>query len=66
MAEHWVRWISNLINQQGNAYFVTFMFHQLPGKGEDQLEMVIKNIEKVYFRLLMSCEMGAIPLIHKN
>jgi hypothetical protein len=53
MLPHWEKWITDLIrNNNGRSYFVTFMFHSLPGKPSTKLNIMKGDIERFYNRLL--------------
>jgi hypothetical protein len=52
MAPHWGAWITDLINQPGEAYFYTLMFHNVPGKLSTKIDLMLKDVETVYYRML--------------
>jgi hypothetical protein len=52
MLTHWEKWVTDLVNQIGNSYFLTFMFHNIPGKASVNIEVMRGDIERFYIRLL--------------
>jgi hypothetical protein len=52
MLPHWEKWITSLTNQIGNSYFLSFMFHNLPGKTSTKLDIMRKDIDRFYNKLL--------------
>src|SRR3954471_16129722 len=66
LATHWSKWITDIINEEGNAYFLTFMFHPLPGNRENQIRMMSRDIGAFYKRLLMRALRGPRSELHQN
>src|SRR6185295_14073204 len=40
---------------EGDAHFVTFMYHPLPGTQTNKIERMGQDIERIYNRLLTRC-----------
>jgi hypothetical protein len=57
LAAEYSKWIAGkiveTINEEGDAYFVTFMYHPLPGKQTNKIERMGQDIERIYNRLLI-------------
>src|SRR3954471_19225883 len=66
LAAHWSKWITDKINEEGNAYFLTFMFHPLPGIRENQVRMMNRDIDAFYKRLLMRALREPRSELHQN
>jgi hypothetical protein len=43
--------ISDLIDEGRDAYFMNFMFNQLPGSRKDRMAIMVQQVERVHFTL---------------
>jgi len=68
IAKHYSTWISEkiteTINEEGDAYFVSFMFNALPGNQKTKLDIMRKEMEIFYTRLLTRCVRNTRSQIH--
>jgi hypothetical protein len=51
MTEAYARWVTDLMAQGWNAYFVTLMFHDLPGSRQAQIAQMHRDATAAFSRL---------------
>ena len=43
MRPHWEKWMSDLSKSGGDSYFLSFMFHELPGSERAKLAIMAES-----------------------